>query len=197
MCIGFLLQPVCVFLSFSSTVRTLPVLRFFKLWQTGLSKIQSKKAWANWKNGEATSPKLQRHQHHRGWSCTNTEAVSYSRRCGVCDVGSARKWWNKASVTPIANLLSISPDGYHYPIVLDVNNNNDNGLFMWLEKYMPRTPPCTECGQEKALPPEVHKHINCLGQIKWGGPPNVRARMLWSKSSCCRYYGILNENRKY
>lgn len=54
----------------------------------------------------------------------------------------------------------------------------------------------TKCGQEKSLPPKVHEHRNYVGQIKRGGPPNVRATRLWSKRSRCRCFGILNENRK-
>lgn len=156
--------------------------------------MHSKKTWANWNNGEATSPRLCWHHYHKGWSHISTEVVM------VGDVesmvwGSARKWWwNKASVTSTANLLSITPDGYHYPVVLDVNNN-ENQLFMWLEKYMPNTLPCTEWGQKRTLPPDLCKHTSYLVQIKWSRPPNVRAGMLWSKRICCRCFGILNENR--
>jgi len=61
---------------------------------------------------------------------------------------------------------------------------------------MTSTLPHAEYGQEKPFPPKVHEHLNYVGQIKWGRPHNVRARMPWSKRSCCRYFGIRSENRK-
>ena len=75
-------------------------------------------------------------------------------------------------------------------------DGNECGLFMRLEKYMLSTLPRTEYGQEKTLPPKVREHINYMRQIKWVGPANVRARMLWGKRSYCRGFGILNKNRK-